>query len=191
MRPRLRDSSFWLALVCGIVAIAYSAYLPAKAWVAQQLLETAWSRAQAMQTAPRPWPWADTVPVARLRQTRLGIDQIVLAGASGRVLAFGPGHVTGTTLPGGVGNTVISAHRDTHFRWLQHLRVNDVLWLETINGEIRRYVVKDIGVHDQSAVYLLDALLGDRLTLLTCFPFVGVDPGTPLRYVITALPQRQ
>ena len=66
-------------------------------------------------------PGADMRPLARLRQPRLDVTQVVLDGASGRVLAFGPGHVTGSALPGVNGNIVISGHRDTHFRWLRDL----------------------------------------------------------------------
>ncbi len=41
----------------------------------------------------KPWPWADTHPVARLIAPAQDADVLVLAGASGRTLAFGPGHL--------------------------------------------------------------------------------------------------
>ena len=54
-----------------------------------------------------------------------------LAGVSGRTLAFGPGHVDGTPLPGDPGNSVLSGHRDTHFAFLRELRSGDILLVST------------------------------------------------------------
>jgi sortase A len=180
---------FWLAIASGVALTVYAAWIPAKGWLSQRLLEQAWERTAGERRLVRPWPGADTAPVARLRQPRLGIDQIVLDGASGRVLAFGPGHVAGTAKPGRPGNSVLSAHRDTHFRWLQQLREGDVLFVESDDGATARYVVDTLVVHHETDAYLLDADAGDRLTLITCYPFAGVNPGTPLRFVVTALRQ--
>ncbi|MGB5451135.1 MAG: class GN sortase [Sedimenticolaceae bacterium] len=177
-------------LVAGAGFLARGAYIPAKAWLAQLLLETAWERRLDGDADARPWPWADTRPIARLKQERLGIAQIVLAGTSGRVLAFGPGHVTGTARPGESGNVVISGHRDTHFRWLAGLQAADRLSLETDDGRSLRYEVARTSVHHENDVGLLNPLDGDQLRLLTCYPFDAVAPGTPDRFVVTALPLR-
>lgn len=177
-------------LVAGLGFLAWGAYIPAKAWLAQLLLERAWERRLQGDTEARPWPWADTLPLARLTQDRLGVGQIVLAGASGRVLAFGPGHVTGTARPGESGNVVISGHRDTHFRWLASLRDGDLLSLETDDGHSLRYQVAWTSVHHENDIGLLDPLDGNQLRLLTCYPFDAVAPGTPERFVVTALPLR-
>ncbi len=179
-----------LALLIGAGCLAYGSYIPAKAWLSQRLLDAAWERRLAGAGPARPWPWADTQPVARLGQPRLGVDQVVLHGASGRVLAFGPGHVVGSSRPGATGNVVISGHRDTHFRWLADLRPGDRLLLETGDGHRREYRVADAVVHDEADIGLLDPLAGDQLRLLTCYPFDAVTAGTRHRYVVTALPAR-
>ena len=179
-----------LALLTGVACLAYGSYIPAKAWLAQRLLDSAWERQLAGGATARPWPWADTVPLARLRQPRLGVDQVVLHGASGRVLAFGPGHVVGSARPGEAGNVVISGHRDTHFRWLADLRPGDWLVLEAGDGHQRDYRVAETVVHDETDTGLLDPLAGDQLRLLTCYPFDAVTAGTRHRYVVTALPAR-
>jgi sortase A len=179
-----------LALMLGTGLLLYGSYIPAKAWLAQRLLDTAWERRLAGDRPVRPWPWADTSPLARLQQPRLGVDQIVLEGASGRVLAFGPGHVGGSARPGRAGNVVISGHRDTHFRWLAELEGGDALILESADGRQRNYRVVDTAIHHETDTGLLDPLAGDQLRLLTCYPFDAVDPGTDLRYVVTALPAR-
>ncbi len=85
----------WLGralLAAAMMIAANAAWLPAKAALAQQLLHSSWQSAQADGGAHRPWPWADTHAVAKLVQPRLGISQVVLAGDSGRPLAFKPGN---------------------------------------------------------------------------------------------------
>jgi sortase A len=55
-------------------------------------------------------------PVARIRIPALGPDwsYTVLEGTDEDVLADGPGHYTGTALPGEAGNVAIAAHRVGH-----------------------------------------------------------------------------
>lgn len=190
MKAPLRIWGSRLAFVAGVMCLLYGSYIPAKAWLAQALLERAWEQRLAGDDSARPWPWADTRPLARLRQPRLGVDQIVLAGSSGRVLAFGPGHVEGSMRPGREGNVVISGHRDTHFRWLQTLSRGDRLELQGADGSVTAYRVIRMAVHHQHEVQLLDPLDGDQLRLLTCYPFDAVAAGTPHRYVVTATPVR-
>lgn len=186
---RWRAAAAAVLLLAGGGFVLAAAYIPVKAWLAQVLLEAAWERRRDGEAAARPWPWADTTPLARLRQPRLGVNQVVLQGASGRVLAFGPGHVGGSARPGQAGNVVISAHRDTHFRWLAGVRGGDELLLEMPDGRVRRYRVIDVAVRDEAEVGLLDPLEADRLRLVTCYPFDALLPGTPRRFVVTALPR--
>ena len=173
-------------LLVALWGIGDSLYIRGKAVLAQVLLEDAWQRAAQGGARAKPWSWADTWPVARLQAPRLGIDQIVLAGASGRVLAFGPGHVSGTALLEDPGNTVISGHRDTHFRWLRQLQRGDELMLLLPYGNSRRYRVSRLSVHHESETGLLASDGRALLTLLTCYPFQAIDPAGPLRYAVTA-----
>jgi sortase A len=168
-----------------------AAWIETKARLAQQLVGRAWRAAQAGVVEPRPWPWADTWPVARLRVPSRGVDLFVLAGASGRTLAFGPGHVSGTPLPGADGNAVIGGHRDTHFAFLRELVDGDAIEIERRDGARRRYVVRETGIVDRrDGTVMADA--GDsRLTLVTCWPFDAVRPGGPQRYVVTAVAEQR
>jgi sortase A len=166
--------------------LGQAGWIHAKARLAQYLLQAAWERRLAGEHAPRPWPWADTWPVARLVAPRQGVKVFVLAGASGRTLAFGPGHLFGTAPPGASGNSVISAHRDTHFAFLRHLAPGDVLEVETPDGMRRRYVVEGSEVVDRRDLRALAPEPTPRLTLITCFPFDSVNARGPLRYVVRA-----
>jgi sortase A len=174
------------ALLGGILAVwglGSAGYIHAKAALAQVLLRDAWDRAQAGHATPRPWPWADTWPVARLRVPRLSVDQIVLAGASGRTLAFGPALSPAGAAIGAEGAAVLSGHRDTHFAFLRNLVAGDRVWLETPRGRVA-YVIEQAAVVDARRSRLATSGLGARLVLVTCWPFDAVEPGGPWRYVV-------
>ena len=110
----------------------------AKARLAQRLIASAWNRSLVTGAAVKPWPWADTFPVARLEAPRQGAALMVLAGASERTLAFGPGHIDGTPLPGDPGNAVVSGQRNTHFAFLRELRSGDTLVVHSASGRVVR-----------------------------------------------------
>jgi len=194
MHPRDREvpppaPRRWLGRVLMLVALglaAHSLWLPAKAMLAQQLLDHAWSAGVADGGAHRPWPWADTHPVARLQAPRLGVSQVVLAGDAGRSLAFGPGWAEASAAPGTIGTTIISGHRDTHFRWLAELRDGDWVSLESAAG-LRRYRITGREVVDSRTTRIATSS-ADRLVLVTCWPFDATAARGPLRYVVTLAP---
>jgi sortase A len=170
----------------GLAAFGNGLYIHAKAQFAQVLLHAAWTRTQATGIAARPWPWADLHPVARLIAPGQDSDLLVLSGASGRTLAFGPGHLDGSAVPGERGNSVISGHRDTHFRFLQHVSAGDLLLVEGIDGARRHFRVQQTYVADVHALQLPRNTFVPTLTLVTCFPFDAIKPGGPLRFVVVA-----
>jgi sortase A len=187
--PKRRRSLTWIAaalVAIGLVLTGNAAYIHAKALLAQALLHRAWLTTQSTGAPAKPWPWADTTPVARLIAPAQDVDLLVLAGATGRTLAFGPGHHDGSALPGQAGNTVLSAHRDTHFRFLSQLAVGDALIVEMPAGQRFHYRVRETQVADQRDLRLPRLPPEPTLTLVTCYPFDAVDPGGPLRYVVVA-----
>ena len=174
-------------LLAGVWLLGQGGYIQVKAWLAQYLLQQAWKETLDGGNRIRPWSWADTWPVARIQVDRLGVDQIVLAGASGRSLAFGPGHISGTAAPGAGGNSAISGHRDTHFRFLGELQDGDEIRLILPAGTEARYLVYQRGVYERDDVWLLGR--GERgLTLVTCYPFDALVPGGAERFVVSARP---
>jgi sortase A len=179
----------WIVLLLLALAawqFAGAAWIHAKALVAQRLIASSWEEARRTGTSTRPWPWADTRPIARLTLASRGVDLYVLDGASGRSLAFGPGHVSGTARPGSPGNSVIVAHRDTHFAFLRDVRRDDELVVEDESGRHTRYRVREAAILDKRDTRVLDAADSPQLTLITCYPFEAVRPGTPQRYVVIA-----
>lgn len=134
----------------------------------------------------KPWPWADTSPVARLVVPSLEIDQIVLEGAYGRTLAFGPGHVESTEPVEESSNIILTGHRDTHFRFLETLHTGETILLQTQTGVWHRFMVRDRRIVDSRTARMSTEEDKRHLTLVTCYPFAAIVPGGPLRYVVIA-----
>jgi sortase A len=176
-----------VVLALGLWQIGEGLWIPAKAWLAQQLIAQAWDEAMATRRPVPPWPWADTTPVARLVVPALGVDQIVLAHATGRTLAFGPAHLDGSPAPGAAGLSVVSGHRDTNFRFLADVVPGTALRIQRADGTWVGYVIREIQVVDGRTARL--PLVGNgppQLALTTCYPFDAVMPGGPLRLVALA-----
>ena len=163
------------------------AWIHAKATIAQLLIANAWSDVREGQgSVHKPWPWADTWPVARIQyRGDTPRDLYVLAGAQGNSLAFGPGHLFGSALPGETGVSIVGGHRDTHFAFLQHANIGDVLIVTPANGDTKRYVISNKAVANSLTDPLLAMPYSSQLMLVTCYPFDAVQSG-PLRYVVTA-----
>jgi sortase A len=180
-------SAFALALaLVGAAEVGAAGWIHAKAWLAQRLIAASWQVARTGAAAPRPWPGADIRPVARLTVPAHGVELYVLEDASARSLAYGPAHVSGTPLPAHRGNVVLVAHRDTHFAFLRNLLLDDEIDVEAANGAAAQYRVREVSVVDRSETRVLDPTDASQLTLITCWPFDAVQPGTPLRYVVVA-----
>lgn len=171
--------------VLGIVLFGQGAYIHAKAWLAQVLLERAFAETIMTGRPTRPWSWADTWPVARIEVKRLGVSAIALAGTSGQALAFGPGHVERTAEAGERGIAVYAAHRDTHFRFLRHIAIGDDIDITRSDGERFRYRTDYSAVVRFDASGLESATRGRELVLSTCWPFDALTSG-PDRYILHA-----
>ncbi|MFA7555698.1 MAG: class GN sortase [Spongiibacteraceae bacterium] len=175
---------FNLSLLCvaGIL-MSDGLWVYAKAELAQLLIERAWQQTLDKQASVKPWPWADTWPVARLQLDHYGVDLYVLNGIVGSTLAFGPGAIMGqdwrVDSP-----EFIAGHRDTHFKFMRDLKINDTLTLGNVFGVKTNYRVVELSIVDSRQAELSPALSGSELTLITCYPFDAIMAGGPLRYVV-------
>lgn len=184
--PRMGRVLAGLLLVSGSWLIGQGLWIPVKAIAAQWLLQHAWAQTLKTQQPAKPWPWADTWPVGRLLVPRHGIDQIILADASGRSLAFGPGQVGHGAFPEETQSLIMSGHQDTHFSFLRDVQKGEMLLLQTIQEDWIGYTVEDTAVLDSRTDKLFNHQSDNRLVLITCYPFEALIPGGPLRYVVMA-----
>ena len=175
-----------LLMVLAFWFLGESAYLTAKAQLAQYLLDDAWQKHLQDGQAHRPWPWADTSPVARLVFPQQDKKLVVLAGASGRNLAFGPAHMSASVQPGHTGVSVIGGHRDTHFSFLREVELGEQFLLQSRDGGLQWYQIVQIQVTDVRDSEI--SLQADEpvLALVACYPFNALDSGGPLRYLVIA-----
>lgn len=174
-----------ICLLVGTSILAKGLWIPLKASLAQVLLERAWQESLVMNKGAKPWPWADTAPIAKLYNKRLNVSLIVLEGTTGEVLAFGPGYQSDSAPIGGNGNSILAGHRDTSFSFLQDLRPGDELEIEALTGVKTTYKVKGSSIQMADNIYL-EQTSEPWLTLITCYPFDSIMPNTNDRFLIFA-----
>ena len=180
----------WVLAAVSFTAVIFlldALWIPAKAELAQHLLERSWRQTLAGEADAKPWPWADTRAVAILEIPRLGLREVVLEGSSGRNLAFGPALVNTTPIDK-TADRIVSGHRDTHFSFMNQLQTGDLLRLHTTTGSRDYHVNWQETVDSRLQQLVIDNNI-ERLTLLTCYPFDTPVAGGPLRWVVTAAPK--
>ena len=180
---RLERGVLTLSLA-GLLGLAgWASWLDGKAWLAQHLIAHAWQTTLEQGAPQRPWPWADTWPVARLT-TPAGETLYVLESTSGEALAFGPGR-----LAGGIGSDqalTLAGHRDTHFAFLQTLNPGQPFAVQLADGSQQHFQISRQQVINSQQHPLHIPRDDQQLILITCYPFGALTPGGPLRYVVTA-----
>jgi sortase A len=197
-RPRatnVRRLASTLTIAVGSVMLVGSAASVARGAIARDAARARWAELEAQRaaigaraaTTAASWAMAPGSPVARLVIPRLGLDEVVVEGVGDAALRAGPGHMTGTALPGEAGNAVISAHRDRHFRALGDLAVGDTILTEGAAGNVR-WVVSRLRVVTADAP-ALHASATPLLTLTTCWP-IRYFGSAPDRLIAEAVPTR-
>jgi LPXTG-site transpeptidase (sortase) family protein len=122
--------------------------------------------------------------LGRISVKRLGVSVIVMEGLTPKILRRGVGHVPGTALPGEIGNVALAGHRDTFFRPLEGIKLDDEI-LITTTASTARYRVDSVKVVDLNDVEVLAPATTSTLTLITCYPFYFVGLA-PRRFIVHA-----
>ena len=185
-----------LLLVIGLVCLGYYGYVLGESALYQayetreldEILASAPSsyteeRVAPPDATPRTRP-ADGSPLGRLEIPRLAVSAIVRAGSDARTLRLAIGHIGGTALPGERGNIGLAAHRDTFFRRLGEIRVNDEVRLVTPEGTFT-YRVDGTRIVDPQDTWVLNPTTESALTLVTCYPFRYIG-SAPQRFIVRA-----
>lgn len=173
-------------MVGGLIMFTHAMIIPAKAFLSPYLLNHAWEEKMNGATDPKPWPWMDSTPVAKIHFKKQDKSYIIMKGVSGSVLAFSPGWHEQTALPASNGITVLSAHRDTHFSLLRDLIQGDEIELQTGSGTWSTYQVDYHFVTDESRLGISEAIDQSVLYLTTCYPFDNIGARSDQRYVVVA-----
>jgi len=114
----------------------------------------------------------DFFPI-KLSIPKIDLEWVSYEGSDTQTLKQGPGHIEETPLPGDVGRCTISGHRTTYgspFFKVDELEEGDLIYLETINGELFTYVVTGRDIVNPEDVYVLEGSYRKELLLTTCHP---------------------
>jgi sortase A len=175
-------------LIIGLLALSYVGYalLDARLYQAEQarrfereLKETNLPRAESSGIAV-----SEGSPLGRIEISAVGLTTMILEGTEEGTLRRAVGHIRGTTLPGQRGNVALAGHRDTFFRGLRDIRVNDEITLTTLSGSYH-YRVDSTKVVKPEETEVLKDDGDDTLTLVTCYPFNFVG-SAPERFIVRA-----
>lgn len=181
---RIRCAVFLAGVLAalGLWRVGESTVVLAKAWLAPILIEQSWVKAETggQGDVLRPWPWADMVPVAKLRFPNAGVERIALSGGSGSAMAFGPTLIPQAPLPAFFG------HRDTHFTLLRDLEIGDTVEWQVAGEAPRRYRILEAAIMHKDRMRVPTAPDGRMIALVTCWPFDSVKADGPMRYVVLA-----
>jgi sortase A len=124
--------------------------------------------------AAKPIP-AEEKGVARLIIPSIGVNRIVVEGATADALTKGPGHFPETPLPGQLGNAAVAGHRTTHlapFFDIDQLQPGDEITVITLNGRYVYHVTGTVIVapDDYASVIPTTDVTKATLTLVSCTP---------------------
>jgi len=174
----------------GAAAVAYAGGTAVYAEIAHRHRSSTFDTARAATTAigapERTADLREGDTMGRLEIPRLGISVMILHGTEDATLTLGAGHVPATSSPGGDGNVVLAAHRDTFFRKLEGIRAGDHIRIVTV-GHTYEYVVESTETVDPEDTRVMESRARQELTLITCFPFDFVG-SAPKRFIVHASP---
>lgn len=179
-------SLFIIGFILSVIGMIRVGYFQTKAHLAQYLLQSAWQTTKTNKSINKPWSWADTWPVVKIEIPSINLSSLVLKDASGESLAFGPGLMTTDILPGDQGNSFIAAHRDTHFKDIGLLKIEDLINVSNRLGEKILFKIDHIQIVDSRAEQPVIDTDDRRITLVTCYPFDANEANTPFRYLVSA-----
>ena len=184
-----------LLAAAGALLLLVALSTAARAALARDAVRSAWAAEEARLAASEvrgrvtgasgARPTVRGAPIGRLVIPALGLDEVVVEGVEEPQLVAGPGHLPGSPFPGEKGNSILSAHRDRHFRKLDELAVGDTIVTQTRHD---RTVWKVVGRRVVTAsAPVLRSTPDAQLTLTTCWPVRYLGPA-PDRLIITAVP---
>lgn len=175
-----------LSVILMLIGVCILGYVGTEYWAMyheQKVLQREWQEQQKSSAST-----VTTVKavqddgLTRVSIPKINLDVIVVEGTNHRALRVGPGHLKTTPAPGEVGNSVISAHRDTFFRHIYELAKGDEIQVRR-GGHTFTFQVTGKKIVEPSDVSVLKNSPDARLTLITCYPTYYIGPA-PQRLIV-------
>jgi sortase A len=180
----LRRALGYCEVLCwsaGVLALAYFVWisLSTRRYQSQQAARLRTLQQLAAQEPPATEPGD---PLGKISIPRIGISAIIQEGIDERTLRLAVGHFPESPTPGKAGTVALAGHRDTFFRGLARVRLNDLIQIES-TGRTYKYKVIRTYVVKASDLNVLRSSSQSDLTLITCFPFRYIGPA-PERFIV-------
>ena len=134
---RIARTAFYLFLAAGVFGLAYVCYVFADAHAFQTVEQSRFENVAKLSRRVEPRHVVQGGVIGEMEIPRLGLKAVFVEGDSARILRRSVGHISETALPGGLGNVVLTGHRDTFFRPLRNIRQGDVITLKTRDGNFQ------------------------------------------------------
>lgn len=169
-----------LFLIIGILCLGLYGFYTVQARIEQSMLERELYLPRPLHPGPitEKYRLQEGDLFGRLEVPRLNMSVMVMEGIDTKTLRLGAGHVPGSPL-------AFAAHRDTFFRPLKDIQVNDTIRLTTPEGVVD-YRVRDTKIVPPSDTSVLDETSDKTLVLVTCYPFYYIGPA-PKRFIVEAV----
>jgi sortase A len=192
-RPGSLRTLQWLLIIGGVACLGWCALVVIGAWRYQsRVVPVAGPAAPPTEVAPdvpaSPTALPVGEPIGRIEVPRLHLSAAVANGDDDGTLRVAVGHLPDTPFPWENGNSALAGHRDTFFRELRHIRVNDDLRVATPHGDFTYHVTKTLIVTPDD-LSVLAPTSEPTLTLVTCYPFTYVGHA-PRRFIVEAVRAR-
>ena len=178
-----------LSLVLMLGGLGLLGYVGSEYWSMyreQQDLHRLWQAQQKPAPASSAASTAVDDGLTRVSIPKINLDVIVVEGTNHKALRLGPGHLKNTPAPGELGNSVISAHRDTFFRHIYELAKGDRIDV-TRDGHDYIFEVTGKKIVQPDDLSVVKNSTDARLTLITCYPTYYIGPAPERLVVISKL----
>lgn len=190
-RARRLTQLQWLLTVGGVACLGWCVLVVISAWryqsrAGRQTPASVATTPDNGQTAlALPSALLVGAPVGRIEVPRLHLSAAVANGDDDGTLRVAIGHLPDTPFPWEEGNSALAGHRDTFFRELRRIRVNDVMRMATPYGDFAYHVTRTLIVAPDD-LSVLAQTNEPTLTLVTCYPFSYIGHA-PKRFIVEAV----
>jgi sortase A len=175
-----------LSAILMLIGVGILGYVGSEYWAMyheQKVLQREWQEQQKSTEGKKTNVKAvEDDGLTRVSIPKINLDVIVVEGTNHRALRVGPGHLKSTPAPGEIGNSVISAHRDTFFRHIYELVKGDEIQVRR-GGRTYTFQVTGKRIVEPSDLSVLKNSPDARLTLITCYPTYYIGPA-PERLIV-------
>jgi sortase A len=175
-----------LLLFSGIAVLGYAGFQYGAMLYQQRQLQALWRQQQRTNHGPDHRSAAEYGGLTRITIPSIDLSAVIVEGTDLYSLMIGPGHLVGTAQPGGSGNAVVSAHRDTFFRHISNLTPGDHIIIER-DGRSFTYAVEGFRIVKPNDISVTAPSNDNRLTLITCDPAYYPGPAPQRLVVISKL----